>query len=62
MIVINDLKKVNLKNITSKSDVWGLYLGTFNDNAFTWYLVKEFDNLTSAYKEFKKYFKAFKRI
>jgi len=55
MIIINDLKKVELKNISSKSDVWAVYLGTFNDNAFTWYLVKEYNSLETAYKEFKKY-------
>lgn len=53
--MINDLKKVTQSQIVSKSDVYGVYLGTFFENAFTWYLVKEFKNLTDAYKEFKKY-------
>ena len=53
--MITDLKKVTQNQIVSKSDVYGVYLGTFFDNAFTWYLVKEFKDLKAAYKEFKNY-------
>lgn len=56
---INDkpkgLKKINHKEIKSQSDVYEIYLGTFIDNTFTWYSVKEMKSLTEAYKEFKSY-------
>lgn len=48
------LKKVSTKE-KSNSDVYEIYLGTFIDNAFTWYSVKEIKSLTEAYKEFKSY-------
>ena len=48
--------KVNKnKEIKSNSDVYEVYLGTFIDNAFTWYSVAKYKDLTTAYKEFKKY-------
>lgn len=49
------LKKVNHNQIKSQSDVYEIYLGTFIDNTFTWYSVKQIKNLTEAYKEFKSY-------
>lgn len=49
------LKKVNHEKIKSQSDVYEIYLGTFIDNTFTWYSVKEMKSLTEAYKEFKSY-------
>lgn len=56
---INDkpkgLKKVNHEKIKSQSDTYEIYLGTFIDNTFTWYSVKEMKSLTEAYKEFKSY-------
>jgi len=49
-------KKVNkAKEVKSNSDVFEIYLGTFIDNAFTWYSIKKFKDLKSAYKEFKNY-------
>ena len=51
----NGLKKVNHEKIKSQSDVYEIYLGTFIDNTFTWYSVKEMKSLTEAYKEFKSY-------
>ena len=51
----NGLKKVNHEKIKTQSDVYEIYLGTFIDNTFTWYSVKEMKSLTEAYKEFKSY-------
>lgn len=49
-------KKVNkAKEVKSNSDVFEIYLGTFIDNAFTWYSIKKFNELKPAYKEFKNY-------
>ena len=48
--------KVNKgKEIKSNSDVFEVYLGTFIDNAFTWYSVAKYKDLKSAYKGFKNY-------
>lgn len=43
------------KEIKSNSDTYEIYLGTFIDDAFTWYSIKKFKDPTQAYKEFKKY-------
>lgn len=43
------------KEIKSNSDVYEVYLGTFIDNAFTWYSISKHKDATEAYKEFKKY-------
>ena len=43
------------KEIKSNSDTYEIYLGTFIDDAFTWYSIKKFKDSTQAYKEFKKY-------
>ena len=43
------------KEIKSNSDVYEIYLGTFIDNAFTWYSISKHKDPTDAYKEFKKY-------
>ena len=37
------------------SDVFEIYLGTFIDDAFTWYSISKHKDPTEAYKEFKKY-------
>lgn len=47
--------KVTKNQIKSNSDVYEIYLGTFIDNAFTWYSIKKFKDPTAAYKEFKNY-------
>ena len=48
--------KVNKKKeIKTNSDVFEIYLGTFNDDVFTWYSIKKMKDATEAYKEFKKY-------
>jgi len=49
-------EKINKKKeIKTNSDVFEIYLGTFNDDVFTWYSIKKFKDATQAYKEFKKY-------
>lgn len=49
-------EKINKKKeIKTNSDVYEIYLGTFNDDVFTWYSIKKFKDATQAYKEFKKY-------
>ena len=49
--------KINFadKEVKSNSDVYEIYLGTFIDNAFTWYSIAKYKDLTKAYKEYKKY-------
>ena len=49
-------EKVNKKKeIKTNSDVFEIYLGTFDDDVFTWYSIEKFKDPTQAYKEFKKY-------
>ena len=48
-------KVIKSKEIKSNSDVFEIYLGTFINNAFTWYSIKKMKDPTTAYKEFKKY-------
>lgn len=48
-------KVIKSKEIKSNSDVYEIYLGTFINNAFTWYSIKKMKDPTTAYKEFKKY-------
>lgn len=43
------------KEVKSNSDIYEIYLGTFIDNAFTWYSISKHKDPTEAYKEFKKY-------
>lgn len=43
------------KSVKSNSDTYEIYLGTFIDNAFTWYSISKFKDPTKAYKEFKTY-------
>ena len=43
------------KEIKSNSDIFEIYLGTFIDDAFTWYSISKHKDPTEAYKEFKKY-------
>ena len=53
--MIDKKTKVVSKNVKSNSDTYEIYLGTFIDNAFTWYSINKFKDPTKAYKEFKKY-------
>lgn len=48
-------KVVKSKAVKSNSDTFEVYLGTFIDNAFTWYSVAKYKDLKSAYKGFKNY-------
>ena len=48
-------KKVGKQIVKSSSDTFEIYLGTFIDNAFTWYSIAKYKDATEAYKEFKKY-------
>ena len=43
------------KEKVSSSDVYEVYLGTFNDNKFTWYSVSKHTDIVEAYKAYKKY-------
>jgi len=48
-------KITKVEEIKTNSDIYEIYLGTFNDDVFTWYSVKKIKDETEAYKEFKKY-------
>ena len=48
-------KITKVEEIKTNSDIYEIYLGTFNDDVFTWCSVKKIKDETEAYKEFKKY-------
>jgi len=48
-------KVVKKSEMKSNSSIYEIYLGTFNDNEFTWYSVGKYEDSTKAYKEYKKY-------
>ena len=48
-------KITKVEEIKTNSDIYEIYLGTFNEDVFTWYSVKKIKDETEAYKEFKKY-------
>ena len=49
------MPEVKHKEVKSNSDIFEIYLGTFIDDAFTWYSISKHKDPTEAYKEFKKY-------
>lgn len=48
-------KKINKAKEVSNSNEYEIYLGTFDDNVFTWYSISKHKELGKAYKEYKKY-------
>ena len=50
-----DTESTNLTDAPKQQADFSIWLGTFKEEKFIWYIVQEFTDMTSAYKAFKEY-------
>lgn len=50
-----DTESTNLNDAPKQQADFSIWLGTFKEEKFIWYIVQEFKDMTSAYKAFKDY-------
>lgn len=50
-----DTENTNVQDAPKQQADFSIWLGTFKEEKFIWYIVQEFKDITSAYKAFKQY-------